>query len=703
MWNSPHTSEKEFRRVSLAIVFNLAFCLWMFWPVLFQHKESFFVFTDNVQQFYPWYQKLASSLHMGYLPLWDANAFSGYSFPGVYQTGVFYPLNLIWCYFFGSTKGISVESLEALVCFHYFLASVGFYFLCKEWRLSNFPSVLAGLVYAYSGAVLSRAAAQVCIFYGLCLLPWALWLTFLYFRAGKKRFLVLTGLVLALQVLAGHLQPFFHTSILLVCFAGFRVWKETNGTAPFLAKISQLLIWIYIPFVVFSLPQNAFGLYQLEHAYRWVGSVNPIGPGQTVPYTTFAYKYSFSVSDFLNLISPEFLPPDDNQIFFGILPLFLVTLFLSCPTLRRSEPFFQEHRWLLAILYAATVFILLGHDTFVAALLYFVPMVADLSRQLGRYAIVLHFLNCLLFGLAFNAIWKQRHEWQAKFDRSLRIMSVLLFAEVAYLWCEPMLTDLLHQDRSISTTRVLVSWSLVAVCVTALLYVRRRRLVGLLVGLCVVTELAVHAPRFIPNLPSADDARTAFRATPVIDYLEPYYGSARVDIRDHAIPENIGDVYRIQTKGGWGATMYKPYFDFLSRAHNIGSKVNDLLNVRFIVAKKQLHLKLLLHDTERNVYLYERPHYLPRVFTKQELVSRPLQDSSFSFRVLKYEDLYEKFQITTAKQQDVIFSEIRYPGWHAYVDGVPTPIQSANVEGSKGLFRMIRLPPGYHIVEFKYL
>lgn len=96
-----------------------------FWSTLILHQRTFFLFPDNVDQFYAWYQKLSVSLHNGVLPIWDANVFSGHSFVGELQSGVFYPINLIWVTLFGSVHGISVRALDWLVAIHFLIASLG--------------------------------------------------------------------------------------------------------------------------------------------------------------------------------------------------------------------------------------------------------------------------------------------------------------------------------------------------------------------------------------------------------------------------------------------------------------------------------------------------------------------------------------------------------------------------------------------------
>ena len=52
---------------------------------------------------------------------------------------------------------------------------------------------------------------------------------------------------------------------------------------------------------------------------------------------------------------------------------------------------------------------------------------------------------------------------------------------------------------------------------------------------------------------------------------------------------------------------------------------------------------------------------------------------------------------TSNEAGDLILSEISYPGWQAWVDGVKKPI-----EEYKGIFRKIELNKGAHQIIFKY-
>jgi len=46
-------------------------------PVIFTREASFCIKQDNLHQTYPFFNKLAISLHKGYLPIWYANTYGG--------------------------------------------------------------------------------------------------------------------------------------------------------------------------------------------------------------------------------------------------------------------------------------------------------------------------------------------------------------------------------------------------------------------------------------------------------------------------------------------------------------------------------------------------------------------------------------------------------------------------------------------------
>lgn len=73
-------------------------------------------------------------------------------------------------------------------------------------------------------------------------------------------------------------------------------------------------------------------------------------------------------------------------------------------------------------------------------------------------------------------------------------------------------------------------------------------------------------------------------------------------------------------------------------------------------------------------------------------------DSSGTIRLTIYKPNYLKYESQNDKTGFAVFSEIYYPkGWNAYIDGKPSNIVRANY-----ILRGLEIPPGKHIVEFKF-
>src|SRR5258705_5750029 len=66
-----------------------------YWKILFTKQFSILWQWEPVTQSYSWYNFAASSIHKGILPIWDPYRFSGNTFIGEMQTGLFYPLKFL--------------------------------------------------------------------------------------------------------------------------------------------------------------------------------------------------------------------------------------------------------------------------------------------------------------------------------------------------------------------------------------------------------------------------------------------------------------------------------------------------------------------------------------------------------------------------------------------------------------------------------
>ena len=239
-----------------------------------------------------------------------------------------------------------------------------------------------------------------------------------------------------------------------------------------------------------------------------------------------------------------------------------------------------------------------------------------------------------------------------------------------------------------------------------LLFRNRIRIKYILLGAMVLSSIT--APVwFMPRISDykATYPPNYYKLTPAISYLERYYGQDRVLIEDKALPINIGDVYNIQTIGGYGATLNETYYQFLNEPDALSQPGQhlDLLNVRFVVAKTpQAGLKAVFFDNQRGITVYERPDYLPRAYFADQIATCNVHaPTCIPINITNYSDSDIKLNYSSPKSETLVLSEVNYTGWQAFVDGQQAKITPFSPTPAK-LFRSINVPAGNHQVELRY-
>jgi len=194
----------------------------------------------------------------------------------------------------------------------------------------------------------------------------------------------------------------------------------------------------------------------------------------------------------------------------------------------------------------------------------------------------------------------------------------------------------------------------------------------------------------------------------IIDSLEKTYGRYRVsfDLDNYGLERrNLGDVYNIQTKWGYGATVNKPYSDFVHFDQRRSSEIDDLLNVRYVMTDKKLDSGYIYKDSDQQLRLYERRSWYPRCYWKRQLDLSGAAieaENKDSIKLLSYTDNEQKLNIRCGVTDTLIFSENDYPGWVCYDNGKEISIYRPTIKDYPPLFRAIVLDKGGHVIEFKF-
>ncbi|MBU3740952.1 MAG: hypothetical protein FGM24_01575 [Candidatus Kapabacteria bacterium] len=242
--------------------------------------------------------------------------------------------------------------------------------------------------------------------------------------------------------------------------------------------------------------------------------------------------------------------------------------------------------------------------------------------------------------------------------------------------------------------------------------------------------------------------RTVFRRTDVVDFLKNDKTPYRIADFSPA-PPNSWARHFIEHVHGYSSAKLRVYQDMLDVAGagplRPGERVEDragnsmvtnpfmwdLLNVKYIVSDRPIfpNAQPAFASQETGQLVYANQSALPRAWFVDTLVAEKngmtilehLRDGTFNPRSRAYvEDAAAvkvlqrdsaatvqrtevgnqrtTFSVRSASAGFVVFSEVYYPEWHAYVDGNEVPMYKTNF-----LLRGVHVPAGTHTVEFKFI
>jgi len=162
------------------------------------------------------------------------------------------------------------------------------------------------------------------------------------------------------------------------------------------------------------------------------------------------------------------------------------------------------------------------------------------------------------------------------------------------------------------------------------------------------------------------------------------------------------------------------------------SAILSSLNVRYLLVPVGTHMDLgshfrLVFDNS-SVYVYENTQVYPRAYFSDQVQSEldprivlkkvtapgfdgrrealvesaavpslPRSTAPAICRAMRDSPNELRVKTVTAEPRFLVVSEMYFPGWLAYVDGVPTAVYRTNY-----LFRGVVVPAGQHLVTFKY-
>jgi hypothetical protein len=640
----------------------------------------------------------------GQVPLWAPGILSGYPFAANPLSGLFYLpgwLALPFMLPFG---------FNLLVILHLVWGGLGMYLLLRAEGLEEGPALLGALLFESSPKLFAHfGAGHLSLLYAV---PWTPWLLYAQLKAagcprpvGQVALLRLVpGLILGIIALADvrwaayaglawlaySLRP-----VVAMRVAAERAWQRSLQLGLVLLGNSLLAVMVAAPLL----------LPLLEYA----------GLSTRVSMTAAdSLTHSLNPGQLLGLFFPYLRAPAEWVIYPGAVAIALFCLALAYPPARRRAAF-----WL--VLTSASILVALGS---------YLPPLALLSRLPGMDLLRVPPRALFLASLGFAAVAAYTVDGLFRASRgedgnrrSSPLTKLGLFGILVFV---VMIGVGVVMSGSWDTLRLQFGWGAVlfgAAMMVVFAALSRRIQPGVLLVMLAVLSIgelaAVNAVgltfRPFAEVVSESAVPASYLATRLED--RPF----RVYSPSYSLPQQVAGLYRLELADGVDPLQLADYADYMRRASGVpsngysvtlppyasGEPASDnrgflpdarrlgLLNVKYVVAEYSLpgsQLRLLARFGETRIY--ENSFALPRAWVQP--VNAPPGSKITSRPTIRIEP--NQVIVHDAEGDGLlVLSELAYPGWRVFVDGLPEEIEVVG-----GLLRGVQLKAGRHQVVFEF-
>ena len=540
------------------------------------------------------------------LPLWNPHVYAGTPFVGTLQSAIFYPFNLLF------TLVPIVPAMNWSIAGHLALSGIFTYFLLRQYGVSRFGAVLAGVVYTFAAPqILHVYAGHLNALSAMVWTPLMFLLLDRMIRGQSLLYSTLLGVTIALQFLAGQPQYVFYTMIALFLYLLFQVGcsRADGRRTPRIGLLCLLFLFAALLGIALSavqlLPSLEMTGYSTREnlSYDWIAQFS-LPPGHLITYL-LPDLYGDMVK--IPYWGRNYLW--EMSAYIGILPLILV-VFSIVRVERRVTWFFL---WLAII---SLLFAFGKYTPLLKAAYTFVPGF-NLFRGTSKFIFLNAFSLAVLSGFGVDQLVETCREKRVRtliFGVIAAALAGVLFLFIRldaewfrsaiaasiqsgdfYEVPEQFLTGA-YLSAAVSAFRssaVLALGLLLTAAVVLLLTQFRsvnRTVLMTLVLAAVVGDLCIFSNRYMVSF----DSREAYGNREALDVLQRDREPFRI-----IAPEaeaNFAMANQVETLGGYDTIMLKRFSEYINLSQGKNPDVPDLLVTITTTSKLTdlLNLKYLL-------------------------------------------------------------------------------------------------------------
>jgi hypothetical protein len=686
--------------------------------------------SDAINWAWPFYNHVKVSVQSGMLPTWNPFiALGAPVFPDL-SMAMFYPIN--WIIYL-------IEVPEALLAIQFVTVMIGIlcmYYYTRYLRLTWPARILCAVLFAYT---LFTESFHPVIASSLCWFPLLLLLVHRYFDSPCLFNALPISIVLALTFLAGFINFFFYTCMILFVYCSILLifsWSR-SGLGGIASRVAML-----VPALLLMLGLVAA---QLIPTIEFTNlSVRSVSSGS-------AYRSESALENFsLVLMLKNYFQTNLAYIYAnGFFRLPSGVYYLGGTLLLLPFAFFsKQYRIVSLALTASFIFIvlfMLSNQVSALAFLQKIPLASSM-RIHGRAMAYAQVLLIILSGVGLSVLCQQVRQPLEAMSRSRALLGVASFLGYAALLA---IFALSIPDNNWFLASAALCTLLIVIVLLRPAETSTALRCGWIIALVIVVDVSAHRNnRFL--VPAFVNKEVPFVSSN-IEQAREVSGQSRVlfvaggEGKAYRVA-NMGPKYQVAHIGAYtplSLARWENFIRYLGGEQEYDQVISQSLNMRFYGAFIPSLLNLLSKEPrilEMASLRYwfsptgtvEHENALPRAYVvrhylqtddeahslaaiKENLahientvilenasptyssLPAPTREHGEAVITLHSNDRVE-LDVEVANPSILVLTDAFYPGWRAYVDDRPTPLFRAN-----SLFRAVEVPAGKHRVSFRFI
>jgi hypothetical protein len=606
-------------------------------------------------------------------PLWSNLIFSGYPFSAN-------PLSGLW--YFPGWIALSMPlpaGINISLLLHLLIGLFGMFYFLRSLRISEAASLFGSIALFFSVKLYAHiGAGHLSYIYAICWTPWLLFFSIKYLQNKSYKNIIISGLFWGLILLADlrwSIPAFFiWFFVLLDERLNFRQSLKFISASLLIGLGSSIATWL--PLLEFLRLSSRASLLPSE-----------------------LMVYSMSIRDFINLIFPIFEGAAEFRVYPGaaISLLFVLGIFLT----KQNKPI---RKWYL--LAFVSIILSFGDNIPGMNLIYEIPGFS-VMRVPSRFLFLMIFSSSIISSFVLDIIINQKISYS--FKRIFFLVPILFFVILFSIG-----SIFIGKILSFNTIWPIIVFSGSFIFIQLIL-TKRFNSIRIGIGIIVLLVLDLLIVN-IMSLTFLNKGDLINRNQEIIENLSKLPINFRVYTPSYSIPQEQGAFWNINQINGVDPMQLKDYVEYFVEVSGIPSEKysvtlppfkngnpvldnygicpekNSLLdlNTKYVISSFEMSKCNLGEELKiNNQYLYDlggNDNYVKFI---------DCESTNTSYNLIKYSPNEILLDINSCGGL-MRLSEINYPGWNVYIDGVKEPL----IKGS--LFREFNVSEGFHTIHLKF-